>query len=314
MGRIPPSTVAVVATVILIVAGAIGYSLSHITIDAWFVLKVFIASAALQLLNIRYYKQQEWPLIAAIHGATLLAIFTTMYSVTHYTLPEHSTHFWDAEFAAFDAFFGVTADDIVPAVRSVPILDEILKKIYYAFFFHFALFVPYAAGVRKNPVRMYEGLAQMFVAAIYGLILFGLFPAKNAVWFYGHEDIHHTRMIVEHLQLLQDHAFGTLTAENTEGLIQFPSFHVAIAAILCWDLRYENRWVFRLGIVWGFLMAVSAITTGGHYVIDIWGGLFIAVAAVVTLRVLGKEPILGWNLPRPIDNDTLSPNQRNEEP
>lgn len=313
MRRVAPAEVAVGATVFLIAAGAIGYSLSHITIDAWFVLKVFVASAALQLLNIRYYKQKEWPLVAAIHGATLLVIFTTMYSVTHYTLPEHSTHFWDAEFAAFDAFFGVTADDIVPAVRSVPMLDEMLKKIYYAFFFHFALFVPYAAGVRKNPKRMYEGLAQMFIAAIYGLILFAIFPAKNAVWFYGHEDIHHTRMIVEHLQLLQDHAFGTLTAENTEGLIQFPSFHVAIAAILCWDLRYENRWIFRAGFVWGFLMAVSAVTTGGHYVIDIWGGLFIAVAAVITLRALGKERIIGWNLPKPTGNDTLGVNPSIEE-
>ena len=170
-------------------------------------------------------------------------------------------------------------------------LDLVLAKIYYLFFFHLALYVPYAAGIRRNPWRMYETLATMFVCALYGLVLFALFPAKNAVFFYGHEDLYHTARLVDHLDQLSRGAFGVLSHQNAQGLIQFPSFHVAIAVLLCWDLRYEHRIVLAIGIVWTALMTWSAVTTGGHYVIDIWGGLAIAGAAVATVRLLcGSKP------------------------
>lgn len=279
------------STVFLVLGTVLLLPFSHVRLDYSFYWIVAAGISVMQALSLRYRKQQEWELVAALNGASLLAGFSTVYAVTQYLLPEHNPNFWDESFHAFDAALGVTADEIVRWSRSMPWLDAGLSKIYYAFFFHFALFVPYAAGVRRDVWRSYETLANMFVCAIFGLFLFGIFPAKNAVFFYGHEDIHHTRMLVEHLELLRTKTFGVLTHTNAQGLIQFPSFHVAIAVLLGWDLRYEHRIVQVLGVVWTALMALSAVTTGGHYVIDIWGGFLIAIGAIWAVRIFtGSKP------------------------
>jgi len=290
-GRIHPARISVAAVAVLVLGTLLLFPLSHIQVELGFFWKVSVGVGVMQLLAVRYRRQEEWTLVAALDGASLLIAFSTVYAVTQYLLPEHNPDFWDADFAGFDQRLGLTSAAIVEWTRSVPHLDMILAKIYYAFFFHFALYIPYAAGVRRDPWRMYETLANMCVCAIFGLVLFAVFPAKNAIFFYGIEDIHFTGLLVEHLDQLSKHRFGTLTPANAQGLIQFPSFHVAIAVLLCWDLRYERRVVLVLGVIWTLLMAWSAITTGGHYVIDIWGGVGIAVAAVAFVRWLsGSKP------------------------
>ncbi len=283
--------ICVAALLVLILGTLLLFPLSHIQIEIGFFWKVSVGVGVMQLLAVRYRRQQEWSLVAALNGASLLIAFSTVYAATQYLLPEHNPVFWDSAFARFDEALGLTSLVVVEWTRSVPHLDMILAKIYYAFFFHFALYVPYAAGVRRDPWRMYETLANMFVSAIFGLVLFAIFPAKNAIFFYGIEDIHHTGLLVQHLDELSKLDFGLLTPGNAQGLIQFPSFHVAIAVLLCWDLRYEVRPVLIVGIIWTALMAWSAITTGGHYVIDIWGGVAIAMAAIGVVRWLsGSKP------------------------
>lgn len=282
---------AVWATAILCVGTFALLPFAKFSVDLWFFPKMAVGIGVLQALVPRYRRQEEWGLVASLHGASLLAVFTTVYAISQYLLPGLNPRFWDAEIAQVDAFMGLTADDVVVWTRQTKWLDAVLAKVYYVFFFQFALFVPYAAGVRRDPWRSYEMLANMFVCALLGLVLFGFFPAKNAVFFYGHEDIYHTETLVRHLEMLAAGTFEYLSHGNAQGLIQFPSFHVAIAVLLCWDLRYERRGVFAVGVVWTLLMAWSAVTTGGHYILDIWGGCGIAIAAVMLVRWLcGSKP------------------------
>jgi membrane-associated phospholipid phosphatase len=293
MRRLAPSELAAAGSLILLGGTPVLLAGSRIRIEPSFLFEVSAVVVFLQILSLRYRKQAEGALVAVINGSCMIMLVTTVYAIAQYCLPEHAERFYDEAFASFDAATGLTADDIVSWSRSHPRVDFALSRIYYAFFFHFALYIPYAAGVRRDPYRMYQCLAQIFVAAIIGLALFGLWPAKNAVFFYGHEDIHHTSLLVAHLQQLQDGTFGVLTHQNAQGLIQFPSFHMAIAAILWWDLRHERNVVFGLGGIWTLLMGVAAVTTGGHYVIDIWGGLLIALSGVVSIRILSRSRLEG---------------------
>ncbi len=296
MSKPSPGQLAFAATGFLCIATPILLALCNVRIEPSFLFKVAGAVVFLQLVSIRYRKQDEKPLVGAINGAALLMVFTTVYAVAHYCLPHMAGVFYDDTFAAIDEAMGMSARDITLWARESWV-DDALAKIYYAFFFQFALYIPYASGVRRDWYRMYECLSNMFISALIGLVIFAIWPAKNTVWFYKLDDIHGMVGIAEQLQLLQDGTFGLLTHQNALGLMQFPSFHVAIAVILWWDMRYEHKAVLAIGGVWTAVMSVSAVTAGAHYVIDIWGGIAVAAISILATKLLT----------RPRNEDELDP-------
>jgi membrane-associated phospholipid phosphatase len=65
----------------------------------------------------------------------------------------------------------------------------------------------------------------------------------------------------------------------TEGLITFPSFHVAWALLLTWAFR-GRRWLFAAAVILNSLVVASTMTTGWHYFSDLLGGAAVALAAM----------------------------------
>ena len=65
------------------------------------------------------------------------------------------------------------------------------------------------------------------------------------------------------------------------GLVTFPSFHVIMPLIVVWAFRGCAKAVWAASI-WGIAVVVSTIPIGGHYVIDLAGGvlLWLGTAAI----------------------------------
>jgi membrane-associated phospholipid phosphatase len=64
----------------------------------------------------------------------------------------------------------------------------------------------------------------------------------------------------------------------------FPSLHVALAALA--TRAAVGAWTRRVAVFWASAIGVSTLTTGQHLVVDVLGGLFLAVAAwAVTNRL-----------------------------
>jgi membrane-associated phospholipid phosphatase len=78
----------------------------------------------------------------------------------------------------------------------------------------------------------------------------------------------------------------TVELSALDGIVTFPSFHVAAAVLLAWAganlplLRYPM-------IVLNILMLLSAIPIGGHYLIDVIAGCLVAVGSIIAARALG---------------------------
>lgn len=263
-----------VATFILVM-------ISYIRIYPMDLIKIAVVVAALQVLNIRYRRMKEAPLIAVVNGACLLITFAGFYAIATYMVPEHASRLWDSTFVAWDKAFGLSADRIVAAVRAVDWLDTTLAFIYYCYFLQLALVVPYTAGVRKSPERMYTVLSQIFLCASIALTLFGLMPALNAMDYFGYKDIYQTQPIVDHIKSIRAGTFTQLKfEENIQGLIQFPSMHAGLAVIFGWEFRHDHKIVFGALVLWNLLVIFSAITTGAHYVVDLFAGIIVAILSI----------------------------------
>jgi PAP2 superfamily protein len=72
------------------------------------------------------------------------------------------------------------------------------------------------------------------------------------------------------------------------GLVTFPSFHAASAALYAWAFWPVRR--FRaIGIVANGVMLAATPIVGGHYFIDLIAGVAIAVLAIVAARAVGRR-------------------------
>lgn len=98
---------------------------------------------------------------------------------------------------------------------------------------------------------------------------------------------------------------GTIGAVgDTVGIVTFPSFHAACAVLLAWTARGWRGW-FPVFVILDAVMALSAMTEGAHYGVDVVAGLVtagVAIALVWAMRsmrpLLAAGMVAGWR-PRP---------------
>ncbi|HEY6834444.1 MAG TPA: phosphatase PAP2 family protein [Pseudolabrys sp.] len=67
------------------------------------------------------------------------------------------------------------------------------------------------------------------------------------------------------------------------GVISFPSFHAAAATLYLWAF-WPVRWMRPIAVLANVSMLLATPIGGGHYFIDVFAGMAVAVAAVVAAR------------------------------
>jgi hypothetical protein len=86
---------------------------------------------------------------------------------------------------------------------------------------------------------------------------------------------------------------GTLHGLNLSrlvGILTFPSFHAASAALYIWAFS-PLRWLRLLLVPCNILMIAASPVGGGHYFVDVFAGIAVSAAAiVVTLRISYMHP------------------------
>jgi membrane-associated phospholipid phosphatase len=114
------------------------------------------------------------------------------------------------------------------------------------------------------------------IALLLTLALFALFPAAGPWSEEGFPPAAQQAATEARLRAIKLHHPAPVTAQG-EGLVSFPSFHTILAvlsALALWSVR-RVRW---FGLVISVLVCISTVTTGWHYLIDVAGGLVVALA------------------------------------
>jgi len=90
------------------------------------------------------------------------------------------------------------------------------------------------------------------------------------------------------LPLVRDGSLRHLELFGLDGLITFPSFHAASAALYAWAF-WPVRWFRPVALASNGAMLAATPITGGHYFIDIIGGVAIAALAIVAARNVSRR-------------------------
>lgn len=120
-----------------------------------------------------------------------------------------------------------------------------------------------------------ELLVSAILAAVITIALSGIVPALGNI---------PTAPWVTDILAARSGSLRIVPFPNAQGLVSFPSFHVALAFIVAAALRRTP--VAWLGVLLLFLTVLAVPTEGGHYMIDVIAGAVVALVSVYATRAL----------------------------
>jgi hypothetical protein len=97
------------------------------------------------------------------------------------------------------------------------------------------------------------------------------------------------------LPLVRDGSLRELDLFALKGLVTFPSFHAASAALYTWAL-WPVRWIRPFTLIANLGMLASCPVDGAHYMIDLVAGIAVTVAAIAVARWVGRWVLGGRRL------------------
>jgi membrane-associated phospholipid phosphatase len=129
--------------------------------------------------------------------------------------------------------------------------------------------------------RAREFFSAFVISSLAVILLGAALPAAGAFVEYGAAEAHSRPYVLQYLAL-RDGSLRLIDLGQVQGLVQFPSFHAALAALCCYAVR-GMRLLFPASLVLNLLVIAATPTVGGHHLIDVIAGLLLAAATIGVL-------------------------------
>lgn len=186
----------------------------------------------------------------------------------------------DAGLARADAALGFDWLAWYRFVQAHPALHALLAFAYASMAVQILLcllVLPLSGRAARNR----EFIATTAVTLLPTIALFAAFPAASAWVQYGARPPAGLAYL-QQLLALRAGRMAALRLDDLYGLITFPSFHVAAAVLIAYAARGTP--LAFLALVLNLVMAVSALSEGGHYLVDVLAGAAVAGLAIGVVR------------------------------
>lgn len=206
-----------------------------------------------------------------------LAGWAVLFPGTALSLP-----FADPWLSAGDKALGFDFGALDRAVHGWP-----LYRIYFSFSWQAALIVPVLVFTKRDAWPLVYALT---LAMVLTCLVYPFAPAMGPRVYNGLTAPDRQTLMIE---ALRDHHVRTITRGMLVGMVSFPSFHAAAAAIYAWAMWPVRflRWPF---VLLNVAVICTTMTEGDHYLVDVFGGLAVAwLAIAVTSRLYGRYGKVG---------------------
>jgi membrane-associated phospholipid phosphatase len=145
-----------------------------------------------------------------------------------------------------------------------------------------------ALAVLRDRDRLWEFAFHFHVCLIVTIAAVAIWPSACAAVFYGFEPTIDTTRAITQIRGFHEGTMTVVRFDDLDGLISFPSFHVAGALLVTWAFRGRRRLFIPL-IVLNTGLALSTVVTGEHYVVDVLAAVVLVAASVALYQWRGKR-------------------------
>ena len=230
-------------------------------------------------------------LAAGIEASILLSIASLTFTLIAYVLATNQSPLADNVMASIDLrlLFGGNWRRIVLAFCRHGILLHVANTCYASIQWQGCILIIIACATGRRE-RCWSFILAWILTLILVVGIFAWLPCLGA---YSHFGIPATDVPGVHsrvgwlqpklLTLLRSDTPFRITAASLSGIVEFPSFHAA-AAILFMCAFWPNPLARWPAIILNIGMIVSAVPIGGHYFIDIFGGMTAAAVGLAMTR------------------------------
>jgi hypothetical protein len=275
---------------VVLAADVILFSARGLSLD-WPTVWPYIALlAALLVVWINFYvvpgSPREHLVAETVLVVFLIILLTNVASPMQYGAVALGAPFADRWLAMADASGGIHVASFAAWTRAHATVALVANLVYVTLLPQF-LFAVIALAALRDRARLWEFAFHFHVCLILTVAALMVFPAVHAPAFYGFTPaIDMTRLIAQ-IERLHDGTMRVVRFDELEGLVSFPSFHVAGALIVTWAFRDRPRFLVPL-LVLNTALTLSTFVTGVHYVVDVLAALPLVAMSVGAYRWWGR--------------------------
>jgi hypothetical protein len=239
------------------------------------------------------------PQVVFVLGATAqLVLATVLAAPLTYVAAAANFPLLDADLLAIDRALGLDWRAYLDFVNERPLLSSWLSYGYSMIKWPiFAIPVILCAARRYTRVQEF---ALAFTLALAATVLISTFTPAIGVFYALDLDparFEHVKPLaylaqLRDLSLVRSGSLRELNLFELAGIVTFPSFHAASAALYTWAL-WPVRWMRPIAVLANGMMLAATPIDGGHYFIDLAAGVALAALAVATARALTRRLMRG---------------------
>ncbi len=283
IGKIEPAanTRAIWGTIAaLALLDAIGLQVQGMSLVLMALLSNVIAILLILSISFAYrYIRPRMRISEMTHMTAIILAFTCTVSILSYIVTTLPRPLFDVELAHIDRAMGLHWVAQYHWVMAHPYVQA-------AFFMAYVTLIPQLLAVifvlnfHGLCARGWETIWLLVTSCAGCIILSGIWPAEGA---FGYYQIEANRAYVQVFMGLHNGTIKTIGDQSIQGVIQFPSFHVALALVLTYAAR-GRPFLFPLLVEVNILLFLSTPSIGGHHFADLWGGVALALLSILFVR------------------------------
>lgn len=251
-----------------------------------------LAIVVLGAMANHYRTRRPHPNISAmLTGLQLMLLFSACGAALSYMVATWNGPLLDARFAGWDRAMGFDWLAWLHWLNGHPRFADLLGLAYQTLIPQMVALIV-ILGICRQLAALRTALLAAMMAGFATILLSGIFPAIGTYTYYGlaPADYPNLRPIASSLHMadlhaLRDGSLRVLALDHMQGIITFPSYHGALAAVFGWGFsRVTIALVRWCGISVAALTLIATPVDGGHYFSDVIAGLIIASLSILIAR------------------------------
>jgi membrane-associated phospholipid phosphatase len=191
----------------------------------------------------------------------------------------------DRNLAYLDRMLGLDWQDYLAYVYTHPSLIPYLDYGYNCLITWPVYVVPIALSLAHQHLRLQQFVFASILTVVLIVLVSAVVPAMGTYYEYGItpdlSKLNPSGYVAQIylLPLVRDGSLRLLNSTSIRGIIAFPSLHAAIPVLSAWAL-WTFRWIRPLVVICCADILFATPLFGGHYFIDVFAGILVAVASI----------------------------------
>ncbi|TAZ69102.1 phosphatase PAP2 family protein [Rhizobium ruizarguesonis] len=200
----------------------------------------------------------------------------------------------DQQLLQLDRLLGIDWLSLIAFFDAHPLLAKSLMLAYQTFHYQL-LFLPVVLSLCGHRSRAYQVVGTYGLICVIASIITIWYPALGTYTDFSLRpgDLKNINGIlgveyVSQIVAVRNDPNFVLQLEQVSGIISFPSVHAAVAVLCSWG-AWTIRWIRFPMIFLNALMLLSAITDGGHYIVDLAAGIGVAGFSIASVLFISRS-------------------------